>query len=128
MRETKAHHRYRRRLKPEAKQETMQEDGPSTWDPKYNKATTAEGKVVREPQAFDWKTPDRTIMGRKIRGTQWYFNEYFSGESAFVGAKKQFAKNKQHYHQFFYSTDKLDNQIKNYKGDANLNDMIWKSK
>jgi len=124
----KAHHRYRRRLKPEAKQETMQEDGPSTWDPKYNKATTSDGKVVREPQAFDWETPDRTIMGRNIRGTQWYFNEYFRGESAFQTAKKQFAKNKQHYHQFFYSTDKLDNQIKNYKGDANLNDMIWKSK
>ena len=122
------HYRYRRRLKPEAREESLEDGGPSSWDPKYNKAVTSKGRVIREAQAFDWKTPDKTVKGKKVRGTQWYFNKYFKGEGAFYDAKQQFARNKQHYKQFFYSTDTLDNQIKNYKGNANLDAMVWKSK
>jgi len=122
-----SHHRYRRKLKPEAKAETMVDDGPSTWDPKFNKAETSNGRLIREAQSFDWKTPDKTVRGKKVRGTQWYFNKYFRGEGALFTAKKQFARNKQHYKQFFYSTDSLDNQIKNYKGNADLDAMTWRS-
>ena len=124
----KAHHRYRRRLKSEGQAETMEEDGPSTWDPRYNEARV-EGKIVRESQAFNWKTPDKTgIGGRKIRGTQYYFNKFFRGDSAFATAKKAYARNKQHYKQFFYSTRKLEEQIKKYKGEYNLDSMVKDSK
>ena len=105
----------------------MVDDGPSTWDPKFNKAETSNGRLIREAQSFDWKTPDKTVKGKKVRGTQWYFNKYFRGEGALFTAKKQFARNKQHYKQFFYSTDNLDNQIKNYKGNADLDAMTWRS-
>ena len=106
----------------------MEEDGPSTWDTKYNE-TKVSGKIVREAQAFNWKTSDKTgIGGRKIRGTQYYFNKFFRGDSAFINAKNQYAKNKQHYKQFFYSTRKLEEQIKKYKGKYNLDSMVKDSK
>ena len=63
-----------------------------------------------------------------IPSLYWFSPCFLNGEGALYDAKQQFARNKQHYKQFFYSTDTLDNQIKNYKGNANLDAMVWKSK
>ena len=117
-----AHHYYRRKLTPEGAAHALDNDN-STWDKMYDTKRDSKGSVVSVGYAFDWNTPDRKQGKKLIRGTAYYFRKFFHSSGSLIDAKKQYSEDKTHYHQFFYSTDKVDNQIKKYKDQLVLQNM-----
>ena len=89
------------------------------YDPKRD----SKGSIVSMGYAFDWNTPDRKQGKKLIRGTAYYFKKFFHSSGSLIDAKKQYSIDKTHYHQFFYSTDKVDNQLANWKDKLMLQNM-----
>ena len=117
-----AHHYYKRRLTPEGALHALENDN-STWDKMYDPKRDSKGSIVSMGYAFDWNTPDRKQGKKLIRGTAYYFKKFFHSSGSLIDAKKQYSIDKTHYHQFFYSTDKVDNQLANWKDKLMLQNM-----
>ena len=118
-------HFYRRRLKPSGKQEAKAGD-LSTWDTAFARKEVG-GKTIRPAQAFDWtKKGVNDAKGRYIKGPADYYHDFFKSAESILGAKRTFEKDKTHYHQFFYSTADVRQQIKDYV--ENLSYMTKDSK